>query len=238
MYNVYAWWNLPYNDKRIFYRAANLWKLKSVIRMLKNRNLGQKSVISSMASATSRKWHGIKRCIVVATHKASVHTHRTRRCSNACSSGVASLEVSAKRRRDLLCAFGQIHTPCYRYFSLQYCKYRILFAVYPIKSSGFPIQGSNTNATPRSTKKSRDRHGHVKLEAILVYPLATALVRTCNGFPPAKHTRFAFSCVRLAMCLVCTTELNNTLDTAHSQPRGNRYLRMRGYVNIETCTCV
>ena len=46
-----------------YYRAANLWKLKSVIRMLKNRNFGQKSVISSMVFATSRKRHVIKRCI-------------------------------------------------------------------------------------------------------------------------------------------------------------------------------
>ena len=47
----------------VTYRAANLWKLKSVIRMLKNRNFGQKSVISSMVFATSRKQHVIKRCI-------------------------------------------------------------------------------------------------------------------------------------------------------------------------------
>ena len=44
-------------------RDANLWKLKSVIRMLKIRNFGQKSVISSMVFATSRKWHGMQRCV-------------------------------------------------------------------------------------------------------------------------------------------------------------------------------
>ena len=31
--------------------------------MLKIRNFGQKSVISSMVFATSRKWHGMPRCV-------------------------------------------------------------------------------------------------------------------------------------------------------------------------------
>ena len=50
----------PPKKKKISYKAynrdANLWKLKSVIRMLKIRNFGQKSVISSMV-------HGMQRCV-------------------------------------------------------------------------------------------------------------------------------------------------------------------------------
>ena len=32
--------------------------------MLKIRNFGQKSVISTMVFATSRKWHGMQRCVL------------------------------------------------------------------------------------------------------------------------------------------------------------------------------